>query len=106
MVFKKLKCKDCGELFTPPFEHVRRCNHCETVYRRTVLPIGDKIDLEIKERKIRAMWEEKYGFTKKFVLNCDYCGKLFETNRDNQKYCNEACRVQDKYGYGKQEETK
>lgn len=30
--------------------------------------------------------------TKKYKKVCEYCGKEFETNRENKKYCSAACR--------------
>lgn len=30
--------------------------------------------------------------TKKYKKVCEYCGKEFETNRENKKYCSVACR--------------
>ena len=82
-------CKRCGKPLKN--DQMKYCSHsCSAL----VISTGRKLSEEHK-RKIglgvkNSEWVKNLTL-KTYIIVCDYCGKEFETDRKNRKFCSRAC---------------
>lgn len=89
-----IKCLECGDVFTQPFETIRRgkkviCRNCKKIDQETKRAERESERLKLKAE--RASESDLFLFMNTFQVECAECGKVFMTRRNRQKCCSTAC---------------